>query len=176
MEIPSGVVSTERDTAGIKRERWVEQDFHAVSREREVNIQYDVEVVDTHGRSTLAKFTRGATAYARVVFTDFAPEGDCSDYSLVPPAVRTNDTERTRRIELGLAAGAARAGAQGSPAHALQQLRSPGVLRRLSRAARVSRRTAGRARTGGHRARRRVAAGARHAEGAGREGLTAATT
>ncbi|MBI3539570.1 MAG: hypothetical protein HY076_04800 [Candidatus Eisenbacteria bacterium] len=86
------------DTSGTA-DRWVEQDFHAVARERQVDVQYDVEVVDSHDGVTLGKFTRGATAYARVVYTDFDPQGECSDYCLVPPALRGADPERARRIE-----------------------------------------------------------------------------
>jgi hypothetical protein len=90
---------SEKDTSGATRVRYVEQDFHAMSRDRQVDIQYDVEVVDTRGGTTVGKFTRGATAYARVVYTDFSPTGECSNYCLVPPAMRESDPERARRIE-----------------------------------------------------------------------------
>src|SRR5262245_40271942 len=90
---------TSRDTSGAEKVRYVEQDFHAVWRERQVDVQYDVEVVDLREGETRAKFTRGATAYARVIWTDFNPTGDCSSYCLVPPALRESDPTRARRIE-----------------------------------------------------------------------------
>lgn len=89
----------EQDTSGARRERWTEHEFTAVAREREVTVNYDVEVVDTHDRVALAKFTQGASAYARVVWTDFSASGDCGDYALATPAMRATQADRVRTIE-----------------------------------------------------------------------------
>lgn len=89
----------ERDTSGARRERFVEQDFHAVEREREVSVQYDLEVVDVEDEVSLAAYTDAAAAYARVVFTDYQAQGDCADYCLVPPNLKQSDPARAKELE-----------------------------------------------------------------------------
>jgi hypothetical protein len=89
----------DKDTSGVKRERYVEQDFRAVEREREVTVHYDLEVVGVEDQVALATYTDGTTAYARVVFTDFQPQGDCGDYCLFPPAMKQSDPARAKRVE-----------------------------------------------------------------------------
>ena len=89
----------ERDTSGARRERFVEQDFHAVTREREVSVHYALSVLDVVDGTTLAAYQDAASTYARVVFTDFQAQGDCDDYCLLPPGVRASDGERAKRAE-----------------------------------------------------------------------------
>ncbi len=89
----------DRDTSGEKRVRYVEQDFHAVEREREVTVHYDLELVDVDDETSLAVQSDAPTAYARVVFTDFQAQGDCGDYCLVPPQLAQSNRERADRIE-----------------------------------------------------------------------------
>lgn len=88
----------QRDTAGT-RERWVEQEFHAIERERTVTVHYDLEVVDTEDESSLSRYSDAVEGYARVVFTDFQAAGDCKDYRLFPPGLRTSDPSRASDIE-----------------------------------------------------------------------------
>jgi hypothetical protein len=89
----------DRDTAGVERVRYVEQDFHAVEREREVTVHYDLEVVDVDDETSLAVHSDAPTAYARVIFTDFQPQGECADYCLVPPRLRESDREHADRLD-----------------------------------------------------------------------------
>jgi len=89
----------DRDTSGTRRERWVEQDFHAIQREREVSVHYDLEVVGVGNAASLANYSDGTAAYARVVFTDYQAQGDCSDYSLVPPGMKQSDPARVERVQ-----------------------------------------------------------------------------
>lgn len=89
----------DRDTSGARRERWVEQDFRAIEREREITVHYDVEVVDVENGAPLVTYSDGATAYARVVFTDFQAQGDCADYVVVPPYLKQSDPERAARLQ-----------------------------------------------------------------------------
>lgn len=89
----------ERDTSGARVERYVEQDFHAIERERFVTVNYDLEVVETENEETLAGYTDTVEGYARVVFTDFQPTGDCDDYRLVPPGLKRSDPARAERLE-----------------------------------------------------------------------------
>jgi hypothetical protein len=89
----------DKDSSGTRRERFVEQDFHVVEREREVSVHYDVELVDLANEASLAAFSDGTTAYARVIFTDFQAQGSCDDYFLVPPSRRKNDRAGAERID-----------------------------------------------------------------------------
>jgi hypothetical protein len=90
---------TERDTSGIRRERFVAQEFQAVEREREVSVHYDLEVVDVEDEASLAAYTDVAAAYARVVFTDYQGQGDCADYCLVPPDLKRSDPARAEKLD-----------------------------------------------------------------------------
>ena len=89
----------DRDTSGRRRERFVEQDFQAVTREREVSVHYDLAVLDVLDGATLAAYGDEASTYARVVFTDFRPQGDCDDYCLLPPGMKRSNSDRADRIE-----------------------------------------------------------------------------
>jgi hypothetical protein len=89
----------DRDTSGAKRERYVEQDFHAITREREVSLHYDVEVVGVGDEASLAAYSDGTAAYARVVFTDYQAQGNCSDYCLVPPGLKQTDPDRAEKLQ-----------------------------------------------------------------------------
>ena len=89
----------DRDSAGTRRERYIEHEFLVAVREREVSVRYDLEVMGIPGQATLATASDAGTAYARVVFTDFQPEGDCSDYSLVPPDMKREHPKRAEKIE-----------------------------------------------------------------------------
>jgi hypothetical protein len=90
---------TFRDTAGVRRERFVEQEFHAVERERSVTVRYDLEVVDTGSEQTLSSYSDKVDGYARVVFTDFRATGDCDQYRLYPPGLKDSDPDRARDID-----------------------------------------------------------------------------
>ena len=89
----------ERDTSGARRERFDEIDFHAVERERTVTVHYDVEVVDTEDEASLVAYSDAVEGYARVVFTDFRPTGNCADYCVVPPRLARSDPARAKRLE-----------------------------------------------------------------------------
>src|SRR5262245_8582688 len=83
-----------RDTSGVTRERFVEQEFHAVERERSVTVRYDLEVVDTGSGNTLSTYSDKVDGYARVVFTEFQATGSCDEYRLYPPGLKNSDPER----------------------------------------------------------------------------------
>lgn len=89
----------DRDTSGTKRVRYVEQGFNAVEREREVTVHYDLEIVDVEAETSIVVHSDAPTAYARAVFSDFQPQGDCSDYTLLPPDLRESDRRRADRLE-----------------------------------------------------------------------------
>jgi len=90
---------TFRDTSGVSRERFVEQDFRAVERERFVTVRYDMEVVDTGNEATLSSYSDKVDGYARVVFSDFRATGDCNEYRLYPPGWKSSDPDRVQDID-----------------------------------------------------------------------------
>lgn len=90
---------TERDTAGREVIRWVEVPFDAVMREREVSVQYDYQVLDIRTGEAVAADGDRLTSFARVVWTDFRPDGDCNRYALISPDGRRADGTRARRID-----------------------------------------------------------------------------
>lgn len=90
---------TERDTAGREVIRWVDVPFDAVMREREVSVQYGYEVIDIRTGEAVAAEGDRLTSFARVVWTDFRPDGDCNRYSLLSPDRRRADASRARGVD-----------------------------------------------------------------------------
>ena len=81
------------------RVRYEEADFHAVYRQRDVTVRYELQVRDTDGDSALAQRADQLAIAARVVFTDFPSAGDCADYCLLPPDVKKADPEAAKKAE-----------------------------------------------------------------------------
>jgi hypothetical protein len=90
--------TVERDSSG-SHDRYVETEFHARTRDREVTIHYDLRIVDAVDGTTLGNYSDAVTSFARVVFTDFQPQGDCDDYCLVPPDLKSSDSRRAGHIQ-----------------------------------------------------------------------------
>jgi len=77
---------TEKDADGHSVDRYEEVPFSAVTRERDVTVRYDFEVVDVRAKSSVDKRTAELDAHARTVWTDFHADGDCGRYDLSPEA------------------------------------------------------------------------------------------
>jgi hypothetical protein len=90
---------TQRDTSGVEHYRYEPHDFRTVVRDREVSVHYDLQVLGVDDEATLAAHSDQVSAYARVVFSDFEPEGDCNDYCLVPPDLKRSDPLRAKLRE-----------------------------------------------------------------------------
>jgi tetratricopeptide (TPR) repeat protein len=88
-----------KNDAGETLVRWVESSLHVVTREREVTVNWEYSVLDVKTGAVLLQRTRPAVAAARIVWTDFKPEGDCDRYTLLPPDVRREDSARARKVD-----------------------------------------------------------------------------
>jgi hypothetical protein len=90
---------TYTDHDGNRTTRWVEVPLEVVARTRTVKVNCDYEVISTRGGATLARRAEPRTIMARVVWTSYAPVGNCADYSLVSEEIRNGDPERAKRVE-----------------------------------------------------------------------------
>ena len=87
------------DPSVKERDRYEESSFTAVTREREVKVQYEFELLDTDNEQTLARHGDQSHAVANTFYTLFQPSGDCADYVLLPPAMKSADPTRAEQID-----------------------------------------------------------------------------
>jgi hypothetical protein len=74
-----------RDSSGTWRTYYDEAFVETVSREREVQVAWEFEVIDTDDEKPLAAREGTEAVTARSIYTAFDPRGDCRDYCLTPP-------------------------------------------------------------------------------------------
>jgi hypothetical protein len=89
----------ERDTSGKERARYIETRFGGVSRERWVTVHCDFDVLDTRTGEVVARRQESFESDARVVWTDYRADGDCSSYCLVPPDMKRDDPVHAKEVE-----------------------------------------------------------------------------
>jgi len=87
------------DIHAQERDHYAEFDFSAVTREREVRVRYEFEILDADAEVPVAHHADEARAAANTVFTDFQASGDCDDYCLLPPAIRERDRSRAEQLD-----------------------------------------------------------------------------
>jgi hypothetical protein len=87
------------DPSVKERDRYEESSFTAVTRQREVKLQYEFEVLDTDNEQTLARHGDQSRAVANTFYTLFQARGDCADYCLLPPALKRADPRRAEQID-----------------------------------------------------------------------------
>jgi hypothetical protein len=75
----------ERDTSGGIRYRYVSVPFNAVTRQREVQVSWEFDVVEASTGHVIAHRGDKVTAHARTVYSLFVSEGRDDDYCLIPP-------------------------------------------------------------------------------------------
>lgn len=85
-----------KDDQGNAVVRWEESTLRLLTRQRDVTVQYDYDVVDARTGAVIAHHAEPVQASARVVWTDFIPRGDCDTYTLVPPDMQRDDPDRAR--------------------------------------------------------------------------------
>ena len=88
-----------QDDKGVTTVSWDEASLRVVTREREVTVNWDFEVIDVRSGAVLAHHEAPANAAARIVWTDFKPEGDIDQYTLLPPDVRKSDAARAKSVD-----------------------------------------------------------------------------
>ena len=90
---------TDPDPSVKERDRYEEGNFTAVTREREVKIQYQFEVLDTDDEQTLARRGAESRAVANTIYSAFQARGSCDDYCLLPPALKSADPKRAEQVD-----------------------------------------------------------------------------
>ena len=78
---------------------WEEFTLPVVSRQREVSVQYDLDVVEVSTGTVLAHRDQLAQAFARVVWTDFMPDNNYDRYALLPPEIRNTNSRRASEAD-----------------------------------------------------------------------------
>ena len=89
----------QKDSTGVVTSRWDEVALPVQSRQRDVTVQYDLDVIDAATGVVLAHRDRSAQVVARVVWTDFIAEQPYDRYALLPPDVRKADPRRARVVD-----------------------------------------------------------------------------
>lgn len=90
-----------RDSSNRTVTRYVETGFEAVHRQRNVTVRVSSQVLDVNDVRQVTQRDRTCEATARTVYTSYLPEGNCDQYTLVPPDMRQRDADHARRIESG---------------------------------------------------------------------------
>jgi hypothetical protein len=88
-----------RDSTGVVTTRWDEMVLPVQSRQRDVSVQYDLDVIEAASGAVLAHRDQSAQVVARVAWTDFVPEQQYDRYALLPPDVRKADPRRAKAVD-----------------------------------------------------------------------------
>ncbi len=78
---------------------WDPSTLRVITREREVKVNWDFEVIDVKSGIVVAHREVPADAVARIVWTDYRPEGNPNQYHLLPPDVRKRDSSRAKQVD-----------------------------------------------------------------------------
>lgn len=81
------------------RDRYDETNFTAVTRQRDVKVHCQFEVVDVATGESLDHYGDDMRAVANTYYSLFFARGDISDYYLLPPAVRRSDANRATAVD-----------------------------------------------------------------------------
>lgn len=81
----------EKQDDGSTAEHWEREEMRVIDRLRTVAMTCTWELVAVSSGEVLASRTESSEAAARIVWSDFIARGDCDDYALVTPEMRTAD-------------------------------------------------------------------------------------
>lgn len=88
-----------KNAEGPTPDRFEEQRFEAVRRERTITVSYEFEVIDVDEETSLAHRGDDRSVVARTVYTRFQPSGNYDEYYLVPPDMKAADPDRAKSVE-----------------------------------------------------------------------------
>ncbi len=89
----------QKDASGATSVRWDAVTLPVITRQRDVTVQFDLDVIDVASGAVLAHRDQTARSYARVAWTDFRPEEHYDRYALLPPDVRNADPRRAKAVD-----------------------------------------------------------------------------
>ena len=81
------------------RDHYEPSSFTAVTRQREVKVAYEFEVLDTQSGQTLVRHGDQMRKVANTIFTTFQARGNCDDYTLLPPDARSSDPDHAQQVD-----------------------------------------------------------------------------
>jgi hypothetical protein len=84
---------SQADTSGRVRIRYVAVPFDAVTRERDVHVEVEFDIVDARDESVVGHHEEEYVMRTRTFFTRFDAEGDCADYALASPELQGDATD-----------------------------------------------------------------------------------
>lgn len=84
---------------GSETTRWAEIPIEVVARVRDVAVDVNVEVISTHDGTSLTRDRATRATRARVLWTNYVPDGDVTHYALVSEVVRQSDPARVKDVE-----------------------------------------------------------------------------
>ena len=90
--------TVDKDEKGATRERYVERTLDILTRDREVSVGYEYQVIDVEDGSPIAGNNGTLRAAAHAIYTSAPVDGDADDYCLVPPDIEKSDGTRAKRI------------------------------------------------------------------------------
>lgn len=91
--------TTFRDTSGRTAERYESIPFEAITREREVTVSIEMELISLDAGRTVYLQEGSREHRARTAYSSFQPQGSCDDYTLVPKVAGAHDLQRARQAE-----------------------------------------------------------------------------
>ena len=90
--------TVDKDEKGATRERYVERTIDILTRDREVSVSYEYQVIDVEHGSPVAGNNGTLKAAAHAIFASAPVSGDDDAYCLVPPDIEKSDSNRAKRI------------------------------------------------------------------------------
>ncbi|HEY3156484.1 MAG TPA: hypothetical protein VGK76_07690 [Candidatus Eisenbacteria bacterium] len=91
--------TVDKDEKGATRERYVEHTIDILTRDREISVGFEYQVLGVDEGALVGAFNGTMKASAHAIFSSSPVAGDCDDYCLVPPDMKRSDPDRAKRIE-----------------------------------------------------------------------------
>lgn len=88
-----------KDDKGATVVRWEESSLRVITRERDVTLAWDFDVLQVATGAVLAHREPPAHSVVRIAWSDFRPEKDCDRYALLPPDVRSAEPDRAKKLD-----------------------------------------------------------------------------
>jgi len=89
----------DKDEKGAERVRYVPQTIEFVSRNRDLSVGYEYQILDVADGSAVRGNSGTMGTSAHILFTSAQVTGDADDYCLAPPDLRKSDPDRAKRID-----------------------------------------------------------------------------
>ena len=88
----------DKDEAGKTRERYVEGTIEVLTRDRELTVGFEYEIVDVQDGSVVLGNSGTLRAAAHAIFTSAPVDGDVDDYCVIPPDMQKADPKRAEHV------------------------------------------------------------------------------